>query len=376
MSAWVGVGQPALTIAIPVDAPSLPGTGIAAMKLRAINQYQSTQLLSAGFQVIQDMYDGPKSHLVDVLAEAGLGGGTSGLNFKQLMIRELVMVGWYLLEDFMDKAATGDFLKQPLRAAQNALENAGKHATGIAADPPDANFAMTVTLPARQPDASSNENAFLTAVARLAAVVDDEQRVSGALLASLEKYQGADAAGSGRWTLAHAREVKHYAALLAAQWLAEADAIAQTRTALNAFPTNLDVLGTAYTLLQEDVRRGGLTPADLQILADSGLSGERLAQAQAKFLAADFGFSKAATLSALDAKVAANTSGAPGLTQMANEMTALIAALEAEPTLDRDDPVVTIGGPFSGVVGVPVAFTATATVTGGREVVVGVGFGQ
>ena len=312
---YLGVGQPTLTIAIPLNAPSLPGTGIAAMKLRAINQYQSTQVLSAGFKVIQDMYDGPKSHLVDVLAEASLGGGASGLNFKQLMIRELVLVGWYLLQDYLDIGSHGDFLKQPLQAAQNALENAGTHATGIAADPPDANFAVTVTLPARQPDAASNENAFLGAVARMAAVVDDEQRVSGALLASLEKYQGADVAGNGCWALAHAREVKHYAALLAAQWLAEADAIAQVRTTLNAFPVNLDVLGTAYTLLQEDVRTGGLTPADRQMLADSGLSGDRLARAQEKFLAEDFGFSKAATLSGLDAKVAANTAGAPGLTQ-------------------------------------------------------------
>ena len=75
--------------------------------------------------------------------------------------------------------------------------NEARHWNGIAADPPDPNFLGPAPLGPLPQLQSADRTPFLTALLNLGTFVGVEGAAAEALLASLEKYQGAQAASDG-----------------------------------------------------------------------------------------------------------------------------------------------------------------------------------
>src|SRR5205823_3790027 len=111
---------------------------------------------------------------------------------------------------------------------------------GIASDPPDPNFAQLVAL-ALTPTISRRDGDPLNGVTLpLNRALQQQSALADALLRALEKYQGAQQAHDGYWSLAHAREIQMYAGLLAAQTPRTRTALVAFRAGLAADPRDLD----------------------------------------------------------------------------------------------------------------------------------------
>lgn len=345
---YLGIGSPAIVVDIPLNAPVPPPTAINALKASAQRQIQSAVQLNAD---------------LDDLVKYSMRSDATTLNFVR---------AYELLK--LDEPTRAELIG----AARNYLPTRGvviagrallRHAAGMAADPPDPKFAELVVLEPEGPRLIVSDDPASAQVRDFARALDAEQRLQGAILAALEKYQGAQAAQNGRWALVHARTVKHFTALLIAQWQQDDPVIAALRDAIAALPAGFDSASPALVDLQSRLRGHGLDPTDVLALAEEGISGEELSDLTTKFLAEDFSFSRAAGLAALDSLRAANAAGIVSAGQVAAPMDGVISQLLANTTLDRGDPAVQIGGTFTGTAGAPVTFAASGVDAWARPLV-------
>ena len=92
-----------------------------------------------------------------------------------------------------------------------------------------------------------------------------EAALSEAFLASLEKYQGAQAAGDGSAALLHARSIRQYALLLVSNLIDANAAIDAMLAQLGASGNDLEGLYDGLKAEQDRVMNSGLDSGELRI---------------------------------------------------------------------------------------------------------------
>ena len=182
----------AFSVVIPTDVPILPNAEIGRMKATAKQEARRWVEVSAAITFIK---------IVNSFLEAA-GAATDPVEF-----------GLWAYGEYAQRHYGVD----PWEEAHNSILEMIKMNVGLAADPPDNNFQELVTLPDQSPLVISSAEPLDRAAAAFRNATQQQSLLAGALLKALEKYQGAQQASDGYWALAHAREIKMYAGLLAAR---------------------------------------------------------------------------------------------------------------------------------------------------------------
>ena len=264
----------------------------------------------------------------------------------------------------VSKALVALGLPDPGAVLTMHLGNLGRKWTGIAADPPDPAFDQPSVLgPTASPASTAPDDEAGALAAPHLEVLGASSELGGALLASLERYQGAAAAGDGEWMLHHARAVRDTAALLADHGPREAAALDGLADALGSTATDWDAESAAAVALVDGALVGGLDGADLANVGLTDVDARRLLQGwRDEVDDVDVAALGGALRDAADQQPALVAT----LDQLAADMAPVVAALEADPFVEGLVPDVDPGGPYVGTVGSPLALSATATASGGE----------
>ncbi len=248
----------------------------------------------------------------------------------------------------------------PIQIAITQVANAVNHYQGIAADPPDPNFEQITALGAVQFIIPQTDDPLVVAGgAMLGNSLGLESALAGALLRSIERYQGAAMAGNGEWALIHARTARDYMNHLANQLTLTNAALAALSDALTADGQDLD--GTAQVLGEYSTRieNEGFGELELLILDRLGLSAQQIEEVRIQFDGIDFAeFSEAAVLASNAHLIATNVSAISALELDAALVDAIVQTLSMDPSIPQQVPVADAGGPYLAVEGVPVQLNA------------------
>ena len=124
----------------------------------------------------------------------------------------------------------------PKQAGRDAALDTINHYKAIEADPPDPAFRQPSLVEPNPRIVASGADPLTIAAVAVGTAHANEGALAEALLHAVERYQGADAAGNGDWALVHARAIRSYATLLAAQ-LAELATHLTNSSAQSSQPT-------------------------------------------------------------------------------------------------------------------------------------------
>lgn len=252
----------------------------------------------------------------------------------------------------------------PKVLARDVLADNIKHYKGIEADPPDPAFRVTTKLAPVEtlhPEESTSRTLARFALANSQA---QEGALAEALLRAIERYQGADVAGSGSWARAHAREARDLAGLLAAQLGVTNAALASLRGAIVDDPGDLDAVAADLSAALSDLRTSGIGADAEQELLNLGLDRAQISRAVAELLAEDdlSGFDQAVVLEAIDDAAAANTDLASALAATADDIDLVLTQLDADPTVPADAfPTADAGGPYAASMGSPITLAGAVS---------------
>ncbi len=261
-------------------------------------------------------------------------------------------------------AATGIF-PDPKAIVATHNTNMARHYEGIAKDPPDPAFAQPTTVAPTTLAAPVHEGALFDQAAALLAAGGAEAGLAEALLRSIERYQGADAAGDGTWALVHARQAQGFAALLADQLRASAPAFEAAASALEADPSDLEDVAHDLGAAIDGIFASGLDAEQQAALARSGVTRSQLAAELSGLAALGLGtWDRAASAATLRAIASDGADFADDLDVFVASVEPLVDSLEADPFAPDLVPTAHAGGPYSAAVGTPVSVRATASTPG------------
>ena len=212
-------------------------------------------------------------------------------------------------------------LPDPFVEVNKLFLNNINHSLAIHIDPPDAGFKQLTPLSGRQIIDLQSSNPLLIAVANLGTVSSTQGALGEALLHSLERYQGAQAAGDGDWALIHARAVKEYASLLAAQLSQVNDALDQLSNALPNDTRPLDIVATNLESERARVESSSFSTEERQTLASLGLTVTQIDKLQSDLAIRSFGFTKAGLMNAIINAQNSNAAYSTALSNLAAAMT-------------------------------------------------------
>ncbi|WJH36810.1 PKD domain-containing protein [Paenibacillus sp. CC-CFT747] len=253
-------------------------------------------------------------------------------------------------------------LTDPRKGTLIQMANQAKHYEGIADDPPDPNYQQVTPLGSRPAFDFLTNDPLDIAEAAVGTAAGTEQAINQALLSSLERYQGADAASHGQWALSHARAIQKYANLLDAQLTRTNAAMTQLFQALAADKRPLDATAAALEQLRSRIVSTGFTVEELTRLRSLGYSDEEIEQVRAGLAAKNYLFTKADFIDfQSDFKNDNGQFGADLYSYAGSFIANLIETLKADPSIPDKDPVVSAGGPYSGTEGSAIYFNATAS---------------
>jgi uncharacterized repeat protein (TIGR01451 family) len=364
---YLGADAPAFIVVVPANAPALPGAGIAAMKLKATQQYQSAAALNEAFKTIQNVME-PQQRILEAAVKLGEKSATASdfaINYAQLLAESTVLVYAFLIKFRNDNCAickqADDFMGLPMKAAEFALENKMKKQIGLAADPPDTGFQQLVTLDPDVPVPATNIDPLNQALASVANAAQQEALLSAALLKALERYQGAQQAEDGYWSLAHAREIQMFAGLLADDLARQQTTLAGFRDTVANYPFHLDEAAAALVDIQTRLRETGLTIAELKDLRGLGMSETEIQALRQDLLLRRLAFSRSDFLATVDRQMNSSADSAPVYRDLAAAMDGVINDLLGQRALDNGQPTARAGGPYSGAVGSAASFSAAAS---------------
>ena len=332
------VFDPAFAVDTQINVPGLPPGEIAAIKSRASAAEAHWEQAHTAYEWLFTLAKQVKPNKTDI---------ANKLN------KMIALLGGKLGAD-------------PKKGALALIAAQSSHYAAIAADPPDANYAQLTGLPARSPLERDADDAIVNDVVGLENAAGQEGAIAQALLHSLERFQGADAAGNGGWALIHARSIRDYASLLAAQ-------VADTNAELGAMTTTLgsdtrdfDALASEWAIFRAAVIADGLSSADQQELRNGGLTVAQLTQLEAEIVATDLSLTdRSAILDQLAAMQADNAALAGDLDQLAGAMALIIGALEADPLAPELAPIADAGGPYAATQGSSIALDGNGSTGAG-----------
>ncbi|HEX5504265.1 MAG TPA: PKD domain-containing protein [Thermomicrobiales bacterium] len=366
----VGYDSPrgAFSVGAPTDVPALPSQALLDVKSRAAAQAQSWKYSAYGSATLFALYDA-----------YSIGSIALGTRAEQATTFYLDWVCSALpgepngapITVYCPTAGWGDIMRLQFNVVRQQLAEAA-HYRAIADDPPDPDFATLVALGPAPTFPPNTDDPVEAAFARLGTQLATESATLDALLHAVEKYQGAQAAGDGRAALLQAEQIRQYA-LQAAQGYATTDALlAATSAAIGADGRDYAGLANDLAALRGELAANGFTPAEVAALRAAGLTDtdiaalrDYLARPAAQYPDMLYTFDSygaygpfAASAQALQAD---NTATAGVFQQLATSMDPLIADLKAKSGDGLPTP--NAGGPYSGTVGAPVAFDASASTT-------------
>lgn len=326
------VFDPAIGVTITADVPPLPG--IDALKAAAHEE----ALIWADFA---------KDYIVALNAAEALSL-MIGNNLDALM--------------YLGATGAGIVLPDVKLAAIQLLINNARHYEGIAADPPDPEFAQP-TLLAPRPDLDALADApLLDELLAVAEATADEAALTEALLHSMERYQGADLAADGDWALVHARAMQTQADLLGDQMAHTSAAVDGLLAALDAEAGQFEVEVAQLESLRARIVADGYTEAELQAFAAAGVDQATLDARRADLAELDLSGFTEGWLRALLADLQASHAAMPAvLDDVALAMQPVVDWLETDPGTEDLLATVVPGGPYVGEEGIAVQFDASAT---------------
>jgi len=253
--------------------------------------------------------------------------------------------------------------KDPKEGATLILENNVKHYEGLAADPPDPNFMQLTPLEAITPIDPKSNRPLDIAYADAGNAIATEAVTAEALLKSLERYQGADAADDGQWSLIHARAIQNYAGLLAQKLVVSNTALNDLNTAVAALPASFTTPIPFYESFRSQVEATGFTAQVETELLSLELTSTDITDLEAEISAEDYStFDINDIQTANSALVTVNLALITTLNTLATDMNTVISDLISSPESYTDvHPIADAGGPYAGTEGVSLPFDGTGS---------------
>lgn len=325
----------------------------------------SDTVLSPGFTVTipPDIPDLPTDTFNQVKSEAGslanqwrAGARSTGAMFIAYDLYVL-LGGFYDPFILFYYRATLPFILRVQLGVIDTLNDEASHWNGIAADPPDPNFVTPVEVGPTDRFQVESSDPVEAAVVKLGNLWGVNEALSQAFLASLEKYQGARAAGNGAAALMHAHNVRQYATLLAANFNETNPAIDDMLAQLQASGRDVEGLYAQFRTDQIRISTNGLSTTEIRELRNLGTPESGLDTARQDFLAADFtAFQDIGGLTTFyNSLKTQNSATATALQNMVTAMEGVITTLAGQSALDII-PIANPGGPYSGQEGITIAF--------------------
>ena len=262
----------------------------------------------------------------------------------------------------------GSIRDRVLGGAKSLIANRAKSAYGLYADPPRADFGEATSAVLDYPvEATVGGGAYLDGMSAFAAGLEREVALEVALVAALERYQGARGAGDPVAAAARARDAAGIASALAGARERTAVLTRAVFDGVAALVPDLDA--TTDQLLGDIARRGGsgFTPAEDRALRGAGIAGaDRAALLDAQRADARGVFPVLMNLGPV-ARLEADAAGsaarlrtaASDLASLADRIVADGAGSAAADAL-AEVPVVTVSAPSPAVVGTAKSLSATA----------------
>lgn len=259
------------------------------------------------------------------------------------------------------------FGSDPGMAAVKVLFNLSAYYQGIAADPPDPEFRQLSPLGERPVLYSLDNDPLSVAAMQVGTTAADEAELQRVLLASLERYQGAELEGNGDWALVHARAIRDYADLTAVHLLQTNNALAALETAFIADTRDFDSLAADIVAFQNRLAADGFTGDEIREAANLGWSKAELEAMLDEFLEIQYTFNEADFLARMSNIQAVNIALITALNELSADMAPIITTLENDPLVSDRAPVAHAGGPYNGAAGTAVTLDATASTNADPE---------
>ena len=234
------------------------------------------------------------------------------------------------------------------------------HYKALADDPPDSNYTEIAELGSIENYIALEESNFVITQTNLANNLAQQDAILQALTKSIERYEGAKAAGNYTYILLQAKAIKKFADMLVVNYR---DAV----QVLDAYAREVKRAGGNKTIYAADVI------AFQQRIATSGFTEQEIQNMK------DFGMNDTEIESLKEWIIGINTTGLTDFNEysMIKELQALInesipdfEALSANatevinyytPLVELHHPVSVPGGPYSGYEGSPITFNGTAS---------------
>ncbi|HWI63279.1 MAG TPA: PKD domain-containing protein [Symbiobacteriaceae bacterium] len=251
----------------------------------------------------------------------------------------------------------------PRQGAMIQLGNLAKHYKGIAADPPDPAFQQLSQLAQREIIDFESDDPLDQAIAAYLTAASNEGAVAEALLHSLERYQGADAANDGNWALLHAWAIQDNLNQLSMMLNRSISALNALASALAADPRPLDAVGDELKAFRDRVAASGFTADELLDMRNSDWDDAKIEQFRQWIIAQDFTFSLSVgdTLAEIQAQIAENNTHMTALENYWNAMQTIVNQLQNDPGVSVDFPLAHAGGPYTGNEGSPISFSGSGS---------------
>lgn len=343
------VFDPAFRVVLPADLPPMSGV-LPQFKTDAATERDHWAGVLGAYEALEKIQE-YKEYMDCALAIIASGGAGCAVSMVTDAAKDKLVEALRAAAGFID----------PKDAAKDRVRDIISHYHGIALDPPDPNFSQSTLLEPVSDLAATGAvlDRTLVGVGEAAAT---EGALAEALLRSIERYQGADAAGDAQWGLHHARAIASYADHLADQLTSSGAALSDLRSALAGDGVDLDVITADLAAKRDHIAAVGFSGDQRKALAELGYDDAALHElrvwiAQQAFVAG----AESAMVTAVDGLLASHGTATTNLRQLAVDMRAVAATLAAGPNVDPSLPVADAGGPYAAPVGDPLVLDATGS---------------
>ena len=336
----------AFEVAIPTDVPPAD-PAIAAIKADATRQAARWQEYLDNYELLE------KLEKYEVVL-ACLAGGAAVCGAE--ILADLIEDAMHPFEELKDRG-------------KDAINDGLKSWKGLAADPPDPAFGQRTRLAAVEQLDPESHDALVRAEFAVSNAAATEGALVDALVAAVERYQGADRAGDGTWSLAHARDIAAFATTLRSHLSASSAALNGLADTLAADTRDFDRLAGYLGSELERIEGSGFDGAQVGMLRSLDSVGSLSAKlgAAASEDVAVAGFTEARLADAIDALVASNEASIVSLQELAANATTLATALETDAAVIRRLPTANAGGPYTAAEGRPLTLAGSAAHPEARE---------
>ncbi|MEE6296008.1 PKD domain-containing protein [Georgenia wangjunii] len=345
----------AFSVTIPTDVPILPNAAIAAMKSDA--EAQAEHWLNAA-KAYAAFFAAATTYMAvsDAMSLTGFY-----LTYVCLVLPSHpdpnIPITWYC-----PTVSLTDTIRLQLAAVKTIVDHASYYA-GIAADPPDPDFADPSTLAAVDAFTAEGGEPILGAVAEWAGAVARGAALAQAFLGSLEKYQGAAEENDVAAALMHAEDIQDYAVHLDRTLLEQSAAVDDLYDTTVDAGFNPDATLALLREGRERLATEGLTAEEERELRNAGVPEEAFEDIVETVLE-DIDLDYTGSFGDLfNEQTAVNNAMGGTFVDLANAMNPVITDLEAALAAAGAVPYPTAdaGGPYTATAGSPLTLTGACT---------------